>query len=134
MVSGLLWLASWDQLVAVSQGYAYVVIVLVYYPPCPTDTLLRAIGKRAHALHILSFFSLLCFWFSTIGCVARLLACFVSDGPHPSMIVFNIPPVIPKRESWIVMMFLNGIFALIGQVCSSNKYLIHSWSNLTLVS
>ena len=35
------------------------------------------------------------------------------------MIAFNIPPVIPKRELWILMMFLNGIFALIGQVCSS---------------
>ena len=50
------------------------------------------------------------------------LACFVSNGPrgtHPSMIVFKVPPVIPTRGLWIVMMFLNGIIGMAGQVCPS---------------
>jgi hypothetical protein len=42
------------------------------YPPVLTDTLLRAIGKRAHALHVLSFFASQCVLISTIGCVPRL--------------------------------------------------------------
>jgi len=61
-------------------------------------TLLRAIGKRAHALHVLSFFSLQCILVSTIG-----------------MIVFNVRPVVPTRGLWIVMMLLNGIFGMAGQ-------------------
>ncbi|KAH9980407.1 hypothetical protein BJV74DRAFT_779691 [Russula compacta] len=61
-------------------------------------TLLRAIGKQAHALHVLSFFSSQCVLVSTIG-----------------MIIFKIPPVIPTRGAWLVIMFLIGIFGLIAQ-------------------
>ena len=52
-------------------------MVLLVYPLVPTDTILRAIGKQAHALHVLSFFSLQCVLVSTIGCVLHLgLLCF----------------------------------------------------------
>jgi drug/metabolite transporter (DMT)-like permease len=61
-------------------------------------TLLRAIGKRAHALHVLATFSSQCILVSTIG-----------------MIAFKIPPVIPTRALWLLMMFLIGIFGLIAQ-------------------
>ncbi|KAI0247425.1 hypothetical protein BJV78DRAFT_1133292 [Lactifluus subvellereus] len=61
-------------------------------------TLLRAIGKRAHTLHSLSFFSSQCVLISTI-----------------CMIAFEIPPVIPTRILWLVMLLLVGIFGLIAQ-------------------
>ena len=38
----------------------------------PTDTVLRAIGKRAHPLHVNALFSSQCVLFSTIGCVSCL--------------------------------------------------------------
>ncbi|KAI0247427.1 hypothetical protein BJV78DRAFT_1364195 [Lactifluus subvellereus] len=63
-----------------------------------TYTLLRAIGKRAHTLHSLSFFSSQCVLISTI-----------------CMIAFKIPPVIPTRILWLVMLLLVGIFGLIAQ-------------------
>ncbi|KAH9974971.1 hypothetical protein BGW80DRAFT_1559449 [Lactifluus volemus] len=59
-------------------------------------TLLRAIGKRAHSLHSLAYFSLQSVIFSTIG-----------------MIAFKMPPVIPTRVLWFVMLFLIGILGLI---------------------
>jgi len=63
-----------------------------------TYTLLRAIGKRAHTFHSLSFFSSQCVLISTIA-----------------MIVFRIPPVVPTRILWLVMLLLIGIFGLIAQ-------------------
>ncbi|KAN0118834.1 hypothetical protein V8E52_004606 [Russula decolorans] len=60
-------------------------------------TLLRAIGKRAHALHVASFFASQCVLISTIG-----------------MIIFKVHPVIPTRWLWFLM-FLIGIFGLIAQ-------------------
>ena len=80
------WLASWERPVAVSSVYALcsplgiqlILLVCVF----PTDTILRAVGKRAHALHVLSTFCSQCILASTIGCVSRLEACFASsDGP-----------------------------------------------------
>ena len=98
-------------------------VVPLVYPPVTTDIILRAIGKRAHALHSLAFFSFECVLVSTIGCAPHLdlLRSFlmVHFGTHPSMIVFNIPPVIPTRGSWLLLMFLIGIFGMIGQVCPS---------------
>ncbi|KAH9974987.1 hypothetical protein BGW80DRAFT_1225285 [Lactifluus volemus] len=64
-----------------------------------TLTVLRAIGKRAHTLHSLSFFSSHCVLLSTIG-----------------MIAFKTPPVIPTRTLWLVMLPLIGIFGLIAQI------------------
>jgi len=57
------------------------------------DTLLRAIGNRAHAFHTLSFFASQSVLVSTLGCVPRpsRLASF-SDGAlgaHLSMIIFK---------------------------------------------
>ncbi|KAI0247428.1 hypothetical protein BJV78DRAFT_1285545 [Lactifluus subvellereus] len=63
-----------------------------------TYTLLRAIGKRTHTLHSLSFFSSQCVLVSTI-----------------CMIIFKIPPVIPTRILWLVMLLLICIFGLIAQ-------------------
>jgi hypothetical protein len=90
------------------------------------DTHLRAIGKRAHALHALrlSFFASQSVLVSTLGCVPRpyRLASF-SDGTlgtHPSMIIFKIPIVITTGGLWLLMMFLIDITNLIAQVvCSS---------------
>ncbi|KAI0300666.1 hypothetical protein B0F90DRAFT_1629305 [Multifurca ochricompacta] len=62
-------------------------------------TCLRAIGKRAHTIHSLTFFSSQCILASTIG-----------------MIIFKIPPVIPMRVSWIAMLLLIGIFGFIAQI------------------
>jgi len=61
-------------------------------------TLLRAIGKRAHALHVNAFFAWQCVLYSTI-----------------SMILFDVRPVIPTRVLWLAMMFLTGIFGYIAQ-------------------
>lgn len=79
------WLASWERPVAVSSVYALcssLGIQLILVCVFPTDTILRAVGKRAHALHVLSTFCSQCILASTIGCVSRLEACFASsDGP-----------------------------------------------------
>lgn len=91
----------------------------------PIDTVLRAIGKRAHPLHVNAIFSSQCVLFSTIGCVPRLSLFSFLKVPlvaHPSMRIFQIPPVIPTRVLWLVIMFFVGVLSLIGQVCSS----IHS--------
>ncbi|KAI0274071.1 hypothetical protein BGY98DRAFT_1099247 [Russula aff. rugulosa BPL654] len=77
-------------------------------------TLLRAIGKRAHALHVLCFFASQCVLISTI-----------------CMIVFKVHPVIPTRGLWVLLMFFIGIFGLIAQVRSQP---FHRVSNLIFVS
>ncbi|KAF8499631.1 integral membrane protein DUF6 [Russula emetica] len=61
-------------------------------------TLLRAIGKRAHTLHSLVFYSFSCVLGSTAG-----------------MIIFKISPVIPTHALWLAMLLLIGIFGLISQ-------------------
>ncbi|KAI0247426.1 drug/metabolite transporter superfamily [Lactifluus subvellereus] len=62
-------------------------------------TLLRAIGKRAHPLHIIAFFSLGCVVISAMG-----------------MIIFKTPPMLPTRALWLVLLFLVGILGLIAQI------------------
>jgi len=62
-------------------------------------TCLRAIGKRAHTLHSITFFS--------SQCVLASTAC---------MIVFKVPPVIPTHVSWLAMMLFIGIFGLLTQM------------------
>ncbi|KAF8259022.1 integral membrane protein DUF6, partial [Lactarius quietus] len=64
-----------------------------------TYTVLRAIGKRAHVLHSLTFFSSQSVLVSTLG-----------------MILFRIPPVVPTRILWVVMLFLISVLGLIAQI------------------
>jgi len=61
-------------------------------------TLIRAIGKRAHTCHSIAFFAFNCVLGSTIG-----------------MVLFNISPVIPKRITWLAMLFLIGILGQTSQ-------------------
>ncbi|KAF8510136.1 hypothetical protein BU17DRAFT_55662 [Hysterangium stoloniferum] len=60
---------------------------------------LRAVGKRAHTLHSLTFFSSYCVIVSIIG-----------------MVLYNVKPVIPTRWSWCALLLLIGIFGFIAQV------------------
>jgi len=64
-----------------------------------TYTSIRAIGKRAHALHIMSYFSLLCVIVASIA-----------------MVVTRTPFVIPSRLDWFSLLILIGIFGFIAQV------------------
>ncbi|KAI0048180.1 DUF6-domain-containing protein, partial [Auriscalpium vulgare] len=61
-------------------------------------TSIRAIGKRAHPLHSLTFFS--------SQCVVVASA---------AMIVLRIPPVIPTKIEWLAALLLIGIFGFIAQ-------------------
>ena len=92
------------------------------------DALLRApaSGKRAHALHALSFFAY-------VPRPSRLAS--FSDGAlgtHLNMIIFKIPIVITAGGLWILMMFLVDATNLIAQVCSPILLASHHRS-LTLV-
>jgi len=62
-------------------------------------TLVRAIGKRAHVFHSITFFSSQCVLGSTTG-----------------MILFKIPPVIPRRPLWLAVLLLIGILSFIAQI------------------
>ncbi|TFY76604.1 hypothetical protein EWM64_g7409 [Hericium alpestre] len=61
-------------------------------------TSLRAIGRRAHAMHSLTSFSQWCVIVSTVG-----------------MIVKHQAVVIPKRADWIAMLIMIGAFGFIAQ-------------------
>ncbi|KAI9450017.1 hypothetical protein BJY52DRAFT_1304849 [Lactarius psammicola] len=63
-----------------------------------TFTVLRALGKRVHVIHSLTFFASQCILGSTLG-----------------MILFKVPLVIPTHVLWLVMLFVVGILGLIGQ-------------------
>ncbi|KAG1736881.1 drug/metabolite transporter superfamily [Suillus paluster] len=64
-------------------------------------TSIRAIGKRAHALHILTSFSLGCTIMASLG-----------------MIAFNISVVYPTSRSWTwtLLLLMNGVFGFVAQV------------------
>ncbi|KAJ3500380.1 hypothetical protein NLJ89_g9823 [Agrocybe chaxingu] len=62
-------------------------------------TTIRAIGKRAHALHSMVFFSTLCVVVSTIG-----------------MLATKQPFIIPQRLDWAVLFVLIGIFGFVAQL------------------
>ncbi|KAF8259029.1 drug/metabolite transporter superfamily [Lactarius quietus] len=62
-------------------------------------TLIRGIGKRAHVLHSMMFFSSQCVLASTLG-----------------MILFKQPLVIPTHPSSLVMLFLIGVFIFFAQI------------------
>jgi len=63
-----------------------------------TFTVLRAIGKRAHILHSLTFFASQSLLGSTLG-----------------MILFKVPLVMPTQILWLAMLFVVGILGLTGQ-------------------
>ena len=85
----------------------------------PSDTLLRAIGKQAHTLHSLAFFSFSCVLGSTAGYASGLDSQRNPLDIHFSMVIFKISPVIPTHVVWLAMLLLIGILGLISQVCSS---------------
>ncbi|KAG1805221.1 drug/metabolite transporter superfamily [Suillus subaureus] len=60
-------------------------------------TSIRAIGKRAHPMHVLTFFSLWCTIISSLG-----------------MIVLNIPVVYPTPWGWMLL-FMVGVFGFVTQ-------------------
>jgi len=62
-------------------------------------TTMRAIGKKAHTLHSLNYFSLYCVLVSTILMIAQ-----------------RVPVVIPASWTYILFIFLIGIFGFIAQV------------------
>ena len=64
------WWASSGRAVRVSLVFA--TVAHACFLIVPTDTVLRAIGKRAHPFHVNALFSSQCVLFSTIGCVSRL--------------------------------------------------------------
>ncbi|KAI9439319.1 hypothetical protein H4582DRAFT_1948449 [Lactarius indigo] len=60
-------------------------------------TIIRAIGKRAHAIHCVTFFSSQSVLVSTLG-----------------MVIFQVRPVIPTRMGWIAILLI-GAFGFIAQ-------------------
>jgi hypothetical protein len=67
------------------------------------------------------FFSLQCVLASTIGYTSYLVSLPSRRElltPNPSMISFQISPVIPTDTLWFAMLFLVGMLGLTGQVCS----------------
>jgi len=61
-------------------------------------TLIRAIGKRAHTFHSITFFSVNCVLCSTLG-----------------MVLFKTSPVIPRNAIWLAMLLVIGILGLTSQ-------------------
>lgn len=110
----LVYSVSWGRPVPVS---VLSFVLLHAFPFTPTDTTLRAIGKQAHTLHSLVYFSFNCVLGSTTGYAwAPLLAEGTSLDTHPSMVLFKITPVIPTNFLWFAMLLLIGILGLISQV------------------
>ncbi|KAI9450016.1 integral membrane protein DUF6 [Lactarius psammicola] len=60
-------------------------------------TIIRAIGKRAHAIHCVTFFSSQSVLVSSIG-----------------MVIFQVRPVIPTRKAWIAILLI-GAFGFVAQ-------------------
>ncbi|KAF9467671.1 EamA-like transporter family-domain-containing protein [Collybia nuda] len=60
---------------------------------------LRAIGKKAHPLHPMTSFSIVCICVSTT-----------------SMIATHSPFILPKRIDWLALLFMIGIFGFVAQV------------------
>ncbi|KAG1748146.1 integral membrane protein DUF6 [Suillus lakei] len=61
-------------------------------------TSIRAIGKRAHPMHVMTFFSLWCTIMSSLG-----------------MVVFNIPVVYPRSWRWALLLLMVGVFGFVAQ-------------------
>jgi drug/metabolite transporter (DMT)-like permease len=61
-------------------------------------TSIRAIGKRAHPMHVMTFFSLWCTIIASLG-----------------MVVFNIPVVYPRSWRWSLLLFMVGVYGFAAQ-------------------
>jgi drug/metabolite transporter (DMT)-like permease len=61
-------------------------------------TSIRAIGKRAHPMHVMTFFSLWCTIMASLG-----------------MVVFNIPVVYPRSWRWSLLLLMVGVFGFAAQ-------------------
>ncbi|KAF9478764.1 DUF6-domain-containing protein [Pholiota conissans] len=83
-----------DRLIAVG-----VALVGVLGATGACDTSIRAIGKRAHPLHSLTFFSTLCVVVSVTG-----------------MIVTKAPFVVPSRVEWLALLAMIGLFGFFAQL------------------
>jgi len=70
---------------------------------------IRAIGKRAHSLHSMTYFS---FWSVVMSSVV--------------LIARRTPLVIPRQESFVYMLFLIGIFGFIAQTLMTIGYQIEA--------
>ncbi|KAF8333674.1 drug/metabolite transporter superfamily, partial [Amanita rubescens] len=70
---------------------------------------IRAIGKRAHSLHSMTYFS---FWSVVMSSVV--------------LIATRTPIVIPRQESFVYMLFLIGIFGFIVQTLMTIGYQIEA--------
>ena len=83
-----------------------------------SDILIRAIGMRAHALHSVSFFSLLCVIAGGVGRVFISLRehSVIADYTLYRMILNKTPIVVPDRLVWLGMLAMIGIFGFAAQV------------------
>lgn len=62
-------------------------------------TSIRAIGKRAHPMHVMTFFSLWCTIMASLG-----------------MVVFDIPAVYPRSWRWSLLLLMVGVFGFLAQI------------------
>ncbi|KAF8174539.1 drug/metabolite transporter superfamily, partial [Pholiota molesta] len=62
-------------------------------------TSIRAVGKRAHPLHSLTFFSTLCVFVAI-----------------PGMIITKTPIVVPNRLEWLTLLAMIGLFGFFAQI------------------
>jgi drug/metabolite transporter (DMT)-like permease len=62
-------------------------------------TSIRAIGKRAHPMHLMTFFSLVCTITASLG-----------------MVVFNIPVIYPRSWRWSLLLLMIGVFGFVAQI------------------
>jgi hypothetical protein len=111
--------ASCESLCYLSSTAIYLFFELRHPHPCDRKT-----GTSSSRSRFLLFG--MCSHFFNRVCPAAQLASAPYDFLdifHLSMIIFKIPPVIPTRISWLVLIFLVGIFGLVGQVCSSFLFL-----------
>ncbi|KAG0704050.1 hypothetical protein DFH29DRAFT_873999 [Suillus ampliporus] len=61
-------------------------------------TSIRAIGKRAHPMHVMTFFSLWCTIIASLG-----------------MVALNIPVVYPRSWTWTFLLLMVGVFGFVAQ-------------------
>ncbi|KAG2113494.1 integral membrane protein DUF6 [Suillus discolor] len=62
-------------------------------------TSIRAIGKRAHPMHVMTFFSLWCTIMASLG-----------------MVIFDIPVVYPRSWRWSLLLLMVGVFGFLAQI------------------
>lgn len=62
-------------------------------------TSIRAIGRQAHPMHVMTFFSLWCTVMASLG-----------------MVVFGIPVVYPNSWKWSLILLMVGVFGFVAQI------------------